>query len=126
MAENIVAASTLGTFKVGETPLPLSVRFDDSTGTQIDISTGYTATAYWRSRTAAPSAATTLTAAISVAVSALGHAVVTMTPAMASTTGAFFVEVWVGKAANQPALASHTYSYFVEDSITATTPTFPI
>ena len=121
--ENTSAPTTLGVFKTGETPLPLSVRFDDYTGAQLDIST-YDAKAFWRARTDDPANATELAAVVDSGTNPLGLAVVTFTAAMVATAGAYLLEVWVGTAGNASALASKTYSYFVEDSIVTPGPTF--
>lgn len=114
----------LGTYKTGETPLDLAVRFDDNDGTQLDISSGYTATGWWRERNGAPADATSLAVSIQTGANPLGLAVVNMTAAMVATAGVFQMEVWVGTSGNAIALASQTFTYRVEPSI-GTTPTFP-
>lgn len=122
---NSIEFESLGTFMTGEVPLPLSVRYDDATGTQIDISTGYTGIAFWKPRGDDEEVPGTLGVAIDNSVNVLGLAVVTFTATPFAVPGSFFLEVWVGTAAGIK-LDSVTYSYYVQQSVVLTAPTFPV
>lgn len=113
----------LGSFKQGEIPLALSVRFDDYTGTQIDISTGFSAIAYQIRRGADPSEAQELTATIDSGTNPLGLVVVEFTADSTADLGAFQVEAWIGDGTNL--LASRTYRFAVTSRIPVSAPTLP-
>lgn len=109
----------LGDFKTGEIPLPLTVRFDDHDGVQLDIA-GWSAAAYYRSRGAA--GGVSLSATVDTSTNPLGVAVVIFTAAAVAAPGAYWLEVWVGNGGTNR-LASRTYRYHVTERLPVAIPT---
>ena len=98
--DNTVGFLSLGTFKTGEIPQDLAVRYDDHDGAQINISSGYTGVAFWRERNGAPVDSQTQTVSIQTGANPLGLAVVLFDAAPFAAAGSYFLEVWVGTTAN--------------------------